>query len=530
MDTSSNNLGAARLRSLFFVFGLSASQAIAQVDSRPLDQYISSGSDKSTGYVPDDAETLKGSSLTPTFRNFLPYSVDLSDRFPRPASQGAMGSCVAWAVGYAARSYYATTLELRPKDKASFIPSPAYIYHSVRDSECDGGSRISEALDLLKVGSLSLARMPYSDTSCRRPTEAETEEAIDFKIRDWKRVDYSNQDQLKAELANGNPVVFAISETPDSFQRLTGSRIYRQTELNNRPNSGHAMTMVGYDDNKGAFRFINSWGTDWGDKGFGWIGYESARALIDSAYVMEVDQVQIPIPVVRPDKPEPPVLDGIDLAKYECASLSMDTSSSPAVLNGFLGYQKDLDELVAAAKTAGVSVNAVLRPWPQCEALITLSEYIGKPEAPELTVEGGQNDLAEGELLALDVVTPPHPTYLYLSYIQADGTVVNMHQPTGLVANQLPPRTKLRFGDGNEGRARFTVSGPFGQELVIAVAAASPLFSEPLPRMQTEREYLSAMRSALIGRLATAEPRTASSTVLEIRTRPTGSQQNGDDK
>src|SRR6185369_1485275 len=50
-------------------------------------------------------------------RAFLPESVDLSARFPTPGDQGNQGSCVGWAVGYAARSYYAVAREGRPRNQ-----------------------------------------------------------------------------------------------------------------------------------------------------------------------------------------------------------------------------------------------------------------------------------------------------------------------------------------------------------------------------------------------------------------------------
>jgi len=37
---------------------------------------------------------------------------------------------------------------------------------------------------------------------------------------------------------------------------------------------GHAIWFVGYDDARGAFHFVNSWGTRWGARGYGWLPYD----------------------------------------------------------------------------------------------------------------------------------------------------------------------------------------------------------------------------------------------------------------
>ena len=47
-----------------------------------------------------------------------------------------------------------------------------------------------------------------------------------------------------------------------------------------RVEGGHAVVAVGYDDNrkigsnKGALLIRNSWGKEWGDRGYGWLPYE----------------------------------------------------------------------------------------------------------------------------------------------------------------------------------------------------------------------------------------------------------------
>ncbi|MDE0035833.1 MAG: hypothetical protein OXU75_22230 [Deltaproteobacteria bacterium] len=46
---------------------------------------------------------------------------------------------------------------------------------------------------------------------------------------------------------------------------------------------------------------------------------------------------------------------------------------------------------------------------------------------------------------------------------------------------------RARFGDGLEGRQKFTVAAPFGNEMIVAIASKSPLFSEDRPLVETER-------------------------------------------
>src|SRR5471032_2350253 len=101
-----------RLRYLYASVALltSASQLPAQTPSDAVDppdtQY-------QTGL--DDIDPVIASRLpvAPTYRAFIPVSIDLSYRLPLPASQGKAGSCTAWAIAYAARGYYTASLENR---------------------------------------------------------------------------------------------------------------------------------------------------------------------------------------------------------------------------------------------------------------------------------------------------------------------------------------------------------------------------------------------------------------------------------
>lgn len=49
---------------------------------------------------------------------------------------------------------------------------------------------------------------------------------------------------------------------------------------------GHAIALIGYDDTRQAFMFVNSWGPFWGLNGYGWISYDLIANNDLEAYVM----------------------------------------------------------------------------------------------------------------------------------------------------------------------------------------------------------------------------------------------------
>jgi hypothetical protein len=78
-----------------------------------------------------------------------------------------------------------------------------YIYDSIRDTpqQCDSGSKISAALNLLIRGAVSLKEFPYSEEICPRPTNIIRSQASDFRIANWFLVDTRRLDQIKGALA-----------------------------------------------------------------------------------------------------------------------------------------------------------------------------------------------------------------------------------------------------------------------------------------------------------------------------------------
>lgn len=482
------------------------------------------------GYIPLDRATFDQQPKVSRYRAFLPVSVDLSKHFPTPGMQSAE-SCTGWAVGYAARSYYAATLEKRNVRRLENVPSPSYIYNAIRDPKnCASGSLILDALSLLAKGSLSAQEFP-SDLECRIPTRAERERASDFRVKRWLAVDPQQIDDVKGQLARGNPVIFGIY-VGENFERLKGKNVYRGED---KTTLAHAMTALGYDDQRQAFKVINSWGTLWGDNGFGWIDYETFKKSSGEAYIIEVEDrraiqpeevaVVVPKPTVRPQPsspqevviavpeienepgPVPKIIDDKDVVippaierpvtDSDCSFVYSDNSSDRTRLTGFVGTERDLLNLRQQWSGYAEDFDVEVKPWPQCEVLLTLASVLDEEDRPHLSTKEGKEVFTEGEEMVFELIAPTSPSYVYVSYVQADGNVVTLMQPE----QDLAPSKRddrVVFGDGRGGSHRFTAAPPFGTEMVLAIASASPLFEGLLPKVQTEREFLSTLRRAIL--------------------------------
>ncbi|MBF0204166.1 MAG: hypothetical protein HQK67_07585 [Desulfamplus sp.] len=235
----------------------------------------------------------------------MPRSIDLSANFPKPGDQGNQSSCVGWAVAYALKSYQEKVEIGWALNTPDHLFSPAFIYNQINGG-WDQGSYINDALNLaINKGVSTLATMPYSDRDYRtQPSTSAFAEASKFKVKSWRRV--NDTSQIKAALANRKPVVGGIS-VYQQFMELTGTNSLYNTSYGS-DQGGHAITIVGYDDDKhgGAFKVINSWSQNWGDNGFFWIPYNfAAGGILSEAYVVEDAENTTTITPQEPTQPEP---------------------------------------------------------------------------------------------------------------------------------------------------------------------------------------------------------------------------------
>lgn len=511
------------------------------------------------GYVREPEEEYQRSTVTPRHRAFLPAQVDLSPRFPRPGSQGKQGSCVGWATGYALRSYHEGRRQDWKFERPDELISPASIFNRLRgyDGKCSEGTSLTRALELLKEeGAHTLRQAPYTPDDCSRRF-ADALGPGSFRINGWRRIDHTKPDDIKGQLAAGNPVVFGM-DVSQSFEKMRGAAIYDDTESPRI--GGHAMVLVGYDESRQAFKLINSWGTQWGDKGFGWVSYRALSQLSNRLFVMDVP-VPPPVPsvVVAPPKPPevpvvvaplqppapqvppapvvvvPPPASGpvsrprelianyasLRAGQLSCASVQSSVSADNTVrLEGFAGSAAEVEalkaELAAIPGVKGVEASVSIRPWPQCEVFMNFAGVIGAADTVKAHVRGGESGvLRGGDALAVEIVTPSYPSYVYVSYLQANGEVAHLTWPVSR-GQVIAPGTRLLLGGSAPGaEAQFRIGPPFGQEVIVVVASARPLFGSTLPETPTERDYLTTFRRSFA--MAGAGG-TVSAAVIPLRT------------
>ena len=231
-------------------------------------------------------------ALSPSSSKYsLPKAVSLRRFTPTPQNQGEQGSCVGWASAYAAR----TTLEAATVggNPNSMTFSPSFLYNQIGLRGCQG-AYTGEALEHMKrKGLLHFSKFAYDPYSCtKRPTQGQLQEAMRYKIRGYNRLTKTGRnydvdlEAVKQNIAQGAPVIIA-AKVPYSFQDMMGKKVWHPSASEARnvnQHGGHAMCLIGYDDNKQQFEIMNSWGTDWGDNGYVFVSYRDFKTFCREAY------------------------------------------------------------------------------------------------------------------------------------------------------------------------------------------------------------------------------------------------------
>lgn len=227
------------------------------------------------GWIPDlpDQRDFMYAAPPPVLQA-LPPSMDLTAQCPDVYDQGQLGSCTANAIAAAFQFD-----ELREKAPDVSTPSRLFIYYGERAIEHsvneDSGAQIRDGIKVVaRNGVCPEKEWPYDIAKfTQKPPQNCFTDAKKYRAVTYQRL-IQDLNTMKGCLSEGYPFACGIA-VYESFEspEVAKTGMVPMPTAQEKSLGGHAILIVGYDDAKRLFTFRNSWGTDWGQKGYGFLPY-----------------------------------------------------------------------------------------------------------------------------------------------------------------------------------------------------------------------------------------------------------------
>lgn len=220
-------------------------------------------------YAKDQAHKARPTVLPPV-QGPVPTVVDLRPVCSPVVDQGDLGACTAFAVGSGLREY----LLNKHAEKYSQL-SPLFLYYEIRRMRntipLDSGATLTDAMTALKsAGIATEASWPYDPLRFDvKPPSAAYKTAKAYKLAG---TELKGLEDVKKALVKKQPVVFGMR----IFHRFRDLGPDGKLELPQEGDiyvGGHAVCVVGYDNQKRVLIIRNSWGPNWGDHGYFYMPY-----------------------------------------------------------------------------------------------------------------------------------------------------------------------------------------------------------------------------------------------------------------
>jgi C1A family cysteine protease len=226
----------------------------------------------------------------------VPVSFDYTKLMSPVRNQGDEGTCVAFACVSGVKEF---------QDKKEYHKlvrlSPRFLYNLCKkfdDAPSEDGTYPRIAMKvLLNYGVCHESFWPYVPHQKSLPLKGADQDAKKFKIKAYARI--KSLLEMKRSLLVNGPFLAGVKVFKSWFtKKVEESGFIPMPKRSEEPVGGHAICIAGYDDKSGIFKFKNSWGPDWADRGYGYLPYEYMKKYCSDAW-SATDLIEDPKALVK---------------------------------------------------------------------------------------------------------------------------------------------------------------------------------------------------------------------------------------
>jgi hypothetical protein len=215
----------------------------------------------------------------------MPFQKDLSFAAPTPPNQGSYKSCVAMATAinaYSIQRAIEKGFQGSPEEINNRFALSAWFPYKSLAPDCKKEMKIDTVAKFIQVnGNLPLQEYQVSNQcDVRISDEAKSKARQNQCIKAIQRVfgigDKTDKKiaSIRLKISQNIPVIVGMKIRENLKRHEKTDDYYDPKQARDQDVEGHAVVVVGYDDGKGAFKIMNSWGKQWGHEGFFWMKYE----------------------------------------------------------------------------------------------------------------------------------------------------------------------------------------------------------------------------------------------------------------
>ncbi|MCZ7381602.1 MAG: C1 family peptidase [Candidatus Methanoperedens sp.] len=226
----------------------------------------------------------------------VPSSKDLREAWWNIGDQLNTGSCVGWATADAVLRWHFVKANRLPKDKRLSV---RYIWMAAKETDefTSSATTFIESVGTSPKAALDISRkfgvvqesvltfeppnLYSGDVNSFYALAAQLKIASYFNLRPKSTVWNTCVDNWRTWLATKGPILtgLGVDATWENATETKGKLdVYKPKTVS----GGHAVAIVGYTPDR--FIIRNSWGTEWGDKGFAYASLAYAQAAFQEAY------------------------------------------------------------------------------------------------------------------------------------------------------------------------------------------------------------------------------------------------------